>query len=58
MDFIYSDLKVEEQWVVHSLILRKMKSVPFLPEHQIKVNFSFVIGQLEVLIKQEVKMIQ
>jgi len=57
MDSIYSDLKVEEQWVVHLLTLRKMKSAQFLQEHLIKANFLFVIGQQEVLIKQEVKMI-
>lgn len=57
MDFIFLDLKVVVQWVDHLLILKKTKKKLFLLVPQIKVNYSFVIGLLEVLIKVVVKMI-
>jgi hypothetical protein len=53
MDSIFLDLKVEERWEVHLLVSKRIKKEQYLQEHQIKVNYLFVIGLQEVLIKQE-----
>jgi tRNA pseudouridine-54 N-methylase len=58
MGFIYSDQKVEELWEDLILLLTVMKKGQYLQELQIKESCSFVIGQLDQLMKQEAKMIQ
>lgn len=57
MDFTYLDLKEVVLWVGHSLTLIKIKKEQYLLVLQIKDNCLYVIGRLEVLIKQEAKMI-
>ena len=58
MDFISLDLKVEDQWEDHQLLLKKIKSEQFLQELLIKENFLYVIGQQDQLIKLVVKIKQ
>jgi len=58
MDFISLDLKVEDLWEDHQLLLKKIKNEQFLQELLIKENFLYVIGQQDQLIKLVVKIKQ
>jgi len=58
MDFISLDLKVEDLWEDHQLVLKKIKNEQFLQELLIKENFLYVIGQQDQLIKLVVKIKQ
>ena len=55
---IYSDLKEEDKWVVLQLLSKRMRKDQFLQEHQIKAIYLSVIGQLDQLMKQEVRIKQ
>jgi hypothetical protein len=55
---IYSDLKEEDKWVVLQLLSKRMRKEQFLQEHQIKAIYLSVIGQLDQLMKQEVRIKQ
>ena len=57
MDFIFSDLKEEELWEDLQLPSIKMRKEQCSLEHQIKDSCLYVIGQLDQLMKLEVKMI-
>ena len=58
MDSICLGLKEEVKWVGQQLHLRKMRKIPFLQAHQIKVNYLFVIGLGDLLMKLEARMIR
>ena len=58
MDFISLDLKVEDLWEDHQLVLKKIKNEQFLQELLIRENFLYVIGQQDQLIKLVVKIKQ